>query len=52
MLISIVSKPISIVVVVVVIDVFFVKKMFGPKKFCKKIDVQKTLTKNFWVKNS
>ena len=32
-LISIVSKPIFIVVVVVVIDVVFIKKMLGPKKF-------------------
>ena len=31
-LISIVSKPI-LIVVVVVIDVVFVKKMLGPKKF-------------------
>ena len=32
-LISIVSKPILIVVVVVGIDVVFVKNMLGPKKF-------------------
>ena len=32
-LISIVSKPILIVVVVVDIDVVFVKNMLGPKKF-------------------
>ena len=32
-LISIVSKPIIIVVVVDVIDVVFVKKKLGPKKF-------------------
>ena len=41
-LISIVSKPILIVVGVVVIDVVFVKKMLGPKKFwLKKIHIQK-----------
>ena len=32
-LISILSKPMLIVVVVVVIDVVFVKKMLGPKNF-------------------
>ena len=31
--ISIVSKPIKIVVVVVVIDVVFLKKKLGPKSF-------------------
>ena len=36
-LISIVSKPILIVVVVVVIDVVFVKKNVWPKKFCFKV---------------
>ena len=42
-LISIVSKPILIVVVVVVIDVVFVKKILGPNKcWFKKIHVQKT----------
>ena len=41
-LISIVSKPMLIVVVVVVIDVVFVKKILGPKKFwLKNIHVQK-----------
>ena len=40
------SKPISIVVVVVDIDVVFVKNMLGPKKiWLKKIHVQKTLGK-------
>ena len=46
-LISIVSKPIIIVVVVVAIDVVFVKKKLGPKKFwLKKIHVLKTLCQN------
>ena len=46
-LISIVSKPIIIVVVLVVIDVVFVKKRLGPKKFwLKKIHVKKTLCQN------
>ena len=46
-LILIVSKPIMIVVVLVVIDVVFVKKKLGPKKFwLKKIHVQKTLCQN------
>ena len=41
-LISIVSKPILIVVVVVVIDVVFVKKMLGPNKcWFQKIHVKK-----------
>ena len=45
-LISIVSKPMLIVVVVVVIDVVFVKKMLGPKKFwLKNIPVQKNFSK-------
>ena len=44
-LISIVSKP--IIIVVVVIDVVFVKKKLGPKKcWLKKIHVQKTLCQN------
>ena len=44
-LISIVSKP--ILIVVVVIDVVFVKKKLGPKKFwLKKIHVLKTLCQN------
>ena len=43
-LISIVSKPMLIVVVVVVIDVVFVKKILGPKKFwLKKSMSKKTL---------
>ena len=43
-LISVVSKPMFIVVVVVVIEVVFVKKILGPKKFwLKNICVQKTL---------
>ena len=48
------SKPILIVVVVVDIDVVFVKNMLGPKKiWLKKIHVQKTLlAKKIWVKNS
>ena len=37
-LISIVSKPMLIVVVVVVIDVVFVKKILGPKKILVKKD--------------
>ena len=46
-LISIVSKPFIFVVVIVVIDVVFVKKKLGPKKFWfKKIHVQKTLCQN------
>ena len=51
-LISIVSKPILVVVVVVVIDVAFVKKMLGPKKILfKKIHVQKNFRKkNFGSK--
>ena len=45
-LISIVSKPILIVVVVVVIDVVFVKKMLGSNKCWFKIThIQKTLGK-------
>ena len=41
-LISIVSKPILIVVVVVDIDIVFLKNMAGPKKiWLKKIHVQK-----------
>ena len=52
-LISIVSKPMLIVAVVVVIDVVFVQKFLGPKKFwLKNIHVQKNLSKNFWVKKS
>ena len=52
-LISIVSKPILIVVVVVDIDVVFVKNLLGPKEiWLKKIHVQKTLGKKFWVKKS
>ena len=36
------SKPILIVVVVIVIDVVFVKKILGPKKiWSKKIHIQK-----------
>ena len=47
-LISIVSKPMLIVAVVVVIDVVFVKKILGPKKFwLKNIHVQKNLSKKF-----
>ena len=42
-LISIVSKPISIVVVVVVIDVVFVRKMLGPNKCWSKNPCQKKL---------
>ena len=62
-LISILSKPILIVVVVVVIDVVFVKKMLGPKNFrqtffgsnrvrSKKVVVQKNFgSKKFCPKN-
>ena len=52
MLISIVSKPMLIVVVVVVIDVVFVKKNLGQKEFwLKKIPVQKTFRQKIvWVK--
>ena len=56
-LISIVSKPMLIVVVVVVIDVVFLKKILGPKKFwLKNIHVQKKLkqkifgSKRVWSK--
>ena len=42
-LISIVSKPIIIVVVLVVIDVVFVKKKLGPKKFWLKKSMSKKL---------
>ena len=52
-LISIVSKPILIAVVVVDIDVVFVKNMLGPKKiWLKKSMSKKTLGKKFWVKKS
>ena len=47
-LISIVSKPILIVVVVVDIDVVFVKNMLGPKEiWLKKSMSKKTLGKKF-----
>ena len=48
-LISIVSKPILIVVVVVVIDVVFVKKMLGSNKcWFKIIHVQKNFRQKFF----
>ena len=47
------SNPILIVVVVVDIDIVFVKNMLGPKKFGKKNPCPKKLyAKNFWVKMS
>ena len=62
-LISIVSKPMLIVVVVVVIDVVFVKKILGPKKFwlkifgskrvrSKKVVVQTNVVKKFEVQKN
>ena len=52
-LISIVSKPILIVVVVVEIDVVFVKNILGPKKiWLKKIHVQKYFWPKILVKKS
>ena len=48
------SKPILISVVVVDMDVVFVKNMLGPKKvWLKKNPCPKKLkAKNFWVKKS
>ena len=52
-LISIVSKPMLIVVVVVVIDVVFVKKMLGPKKlWSKKFCSKNKGLKKFWVQKN
>ena len=48
-LISIVSKPILIVVVVVDIYVVFLQNMLGPKKIClKKIHVPKNFRQNIF----
>ena len=46
------STPILIVVVVVVINVVFVKKMLGPKIWWKKSMPKKLEAKIFWVKKS
>ena len=52
-LISIVSKPISIVVAVVDIDVVFVKNMLGPKEiWLRKINVQKNFGQKILGKKS